>query len=198
MTPDDNASLIYSIVMLVIVISALFSRQIPMGKVFQAALMWCGIFAALFLVISFRGEMKTVWQRVTGEFTGDATQANDGTLRIRKGEGGHFYVDAEVNGKSVRFMVDSGATTTTMSRNIAESAGVKIDDEGFLVMVNTANGVAESRRAVAGLFVVGPIKREDFPVHVSDTLGGDNLIGMNWLSSLKGWSVQGEELVINP
>ena len=45
---------------------------------------------------------------------------------------------------------------------------------------------------------VGPIKRQDFPVLVSDTLGDTNLLGMNLLNTLKGWRVEGDTLVLNP
>ena len=37
---------------------------------------------------------------------------------------GHFWVDAQVNGKTVKFLVDSGATVTTIDRDTALEAGV--------------------------------------------------------------------------
>jgi aspartyl protease family protein len=44
---------------------------------------------------------------------------------------------------------------------------------------------------------VGSISRKDFAVHVGDGLGDTNLLGMNFLSSLKSWRVDGDELVLN-
>ena len=40
--------------------------------------------------------------------------------------------------------------------------------------------------------------REDFPVLVSESFGDVNLLGMDFLSSLKGWRVEGETMVLNP
>jgi aspartyl protease family protein len=198
MSGDDNANLVYTVLLLTMVAGSLFSRRLPIGQTLKMLSAWAGIFAALFLVFSYRGELAQVWQRVKGEFTSDGVVANDGTLRVRQGPDGHFQVNAEVNGRSMRFLIDSGATTTTLNRSTAESAGVEIDDSDFPVIVQTANGMAESRRARAARFIVGPISREDFPIHVADGLGETNLIGMNWLSTLKSWRVEGDELVLNP
>jgi aspartyl protease family protein len=53
-------------------------------------------------------------------------------------------------------------------------------------------------RARIKRITVGPIVREDFPVLVADNLGDANLLGMNFLSTLKGWRVEAGELVLNP
>ncbi len=196
MNGDQTAQLVAGLLCLTLVASSLFSRQLPMGQIARMALSWIGIFAALFALFLFLPEMKQVWQRAKAEVGGGVEQ-KDGTVTVRKSDD-HFYLDASVNGKSVRFMVDSGATTTTMSADAARSAGVDVDQDGFPVVVSTANGMAEARRGRVRSFTVGPISREDFPVHVSETLGDTNLIGMNFLSSLKGWKIEGETLILNP
>ncbi|MEO5577873.1 MAG: TIGR02281 family clan AA aspartic protease, partial [Sphingomicrobium sp.] len=46
-------------------------------------------------------------------------------------------------------------------------------------------------------FVVGPIARTDFTIHVN--YGDDsNVLGMNFLSSLASWRVEGNTLVLQP
>jgi aspartyl protease family protein len=197
MSGDQTGNLVDGLVCLMLVASSLAARRISASDTIKMLLIWVAVFAGVFALFSFRYEFKQVWNRMTAELTGSSTGA-DGTLRVREGDGGHYYVDANVNGKSIRFMVDSGATTTSMSLSDARSAGVEVDMTGFPVVVSTANGTAEMRRARIARLNVGPIAREDFPVLVSDTLGDTNLIGMNFLSSLKGWRVEGNELVLNP
>ena len=167
-----------------------------MGQVFRMILAWTGIFAGVFILFLFLPEMKQIWARAKTEVSG-GVEEKDGTLQVRKSDD-HFYVDASVNGTLVRFIIDSGATTTTISSDAAKTAGVDVDMDGFPVIVSTANGMAESRRARVRQLTVGPIMREDFPVHVSETLGDTNLLGMNFLSSLKGWKIEGETLILNP
>lgn len=198
MSGDQNVSLIWAVVMLVLVGSSLLSRRLPIGQTLKMAMAWIGIFAFGFLIFSFRGEFQGVWNRIKAEAIPGGTVAEDGTLRLRADESGHYFVDAEVNGRATRFMVDSGATTTTMSLDAARAANVAVDETGFPVISQTANGLSESRRARVERLRVGPIVRDDFPIHVSETLGDTNLIGMNFLSSLKGWRVEGREMVLNP
>jgi aspartyl protease family protein len=195
---DDTGSLIYAVLLLVLVASSLFLRRLPLGETLKMALTWALIFAALFVVFTFRSDLKIVWDRVATEMGLRDGLQEDGTLRIPKDPSGHFSVTATVKGHEVRFMVDSGATTTSMSLGAAKAANVDVSTSGFPVIVETANGTTEMQRARLQRLSIGPIKRQDFPVLVSDTLGDTNLLGMNFLNTLKGWRVEGDTLVLNP
>jgi aspartyl protease family protein len=104
-------------------------------------------------------------------------------------------VTAEVNGEPVRFLVDSGATTTSLSRDAAERVGIE-PSAGFQAMVRTANGIVMVDRGRAERMKIGPIERQNVAVHISDAFGDMNVIGMNFLSTLSGWSVEGRTLVM--
>jgi aspartyl protease family protein len=119
-------------------------------------------------------------------------------VRIRRDEDGHFNVTALVNGKGVRFLIDTGATTSTMSRAAAQDTGVLVPATGFDVLVETANGPAMMRRARIGELRIGGIGRNDLAILVSEDLGDVNLLGMNFLSSLSAWRVEGRELILVP
>ena len=45
---------------------------------------------------------------------------------------------------------------------------------------------------------VGTIERRNLAVHISEAFGDMNVLGMNFLSSLSGWSVEGKWLVLKP
>ena len=95
----------------------------------------------------------------------------------------------------MRFLVDSGATVTTLSRATAHTAGVE-PDGGFGVMVDTANGTAMFDRGNVDRLKVGPIERGSLAVHISRVDGDTNVIGMNFLSTLSAWGVEGRTLVL--
>ena len=198
MSGDDNASLIYGLLCLVLVASSLFARRLAVGPTLRMLLAWVAIFASIFVLFSFRYEIGQVWVRVKSELSPGGVTAKDGTLRVRKADGGHFWLATKINGREVALMVDSGATVTSLSAAMANAAGVQIDESGFPVMVETANGTVAAKRGRISLLQVGPIERRDFPVLVSDAFGDTSVVGMNFLSTLKGWRVEGDELALNP
>ena len=96
----------------------------------------------------------------------------------------------------MRFLVDSGATVTTLSRGTARDAGIQ-PEGNFGVMVTTANGAALMDRGTVERLKVGPIECGALPVHISRLEEDDlNVIGMNFLSTLSAWSVEGRTLVL--
>jgi aspartyl protease family protein len=118
-----------------------------------------------------------------------------GEVRLRQSPDGHFWVTAEVNGEPTRFLIDSGATTTSISTGTARRAGIE-PSQGPGAMVQTANGVVVVQRGRAQSIEVGPIERRDVAVHISNAFGDMNVIGMNFLSTLSSWSVEGRTLVL--
>jgi aspartyl protease family protein len=198
MSSGDTSSLIYSLVVLTMVASGLFARKLPLGQTMKYVLAWVGIFGLGFVLFSFKGEAGALWQRLTADFNPSAPRMKDGTVRVTKGEDGHFHVDSEINGHRVRFLIDSGATQTALSVGSAQAGGVEVSQSGFPVSIDTANGSTTAQRARIARLSVGPIARDDFPVLVSESFGDVNLLGMDFLSSLKGWRVEGETMILNP
>ena len=195
---DDAAQWIWGIGVLVLVGSSLLARRLPIGQSIKMALAWIAIFGAAFVLFLFRDEGRAVWARATAELSGNAGQTVGKTLRIKKSDDGHFWVRASVNGKPVQFLIDSGATTTTLTREAAAAAGIE-SAGGFPVMVETANGTVEAQRARMARLDVGPIAQQDAPALIGGgDMGDTNLLGMSFLSSLKSWRVEGATLVLEP
>jgi aspartyl protease family protein len=63
-------------------------------------------------------------------------------------------------------------------------------------MVKTANGTVTVQRGRARSLRVGNIERANIAVHISEAFGDMNVIGMNFLSSLKSWGVEGRTLIL--
>jgi aspartyl protease family protein len=104
-------------------------------------------------------------------------------------------VEASVNGRDAPFLVDSGASVTTISQATAEQAGIETGMQ--VAWVDTANGTVRMRKAHADSFSVGAIQRSDFPLQVNEH-DDSNVLGMNFLSSLESWRVEGNYLVMRP
>jgi aspartyl protease family protein len=195
---EDGLTFVWGIGALVLVVSSLVAQKLPLGKAVKMALAWVAIFGVVFVLFLFKDEGRVIWQRATAEIAGDSGQIDGTTLRLKREEDGHYWVRASVNGKPVRFMIDSGATTTTLSLASAQAAGVK-PSGGFPVLVETANGTVEVQRAEIGTLTVGSIVQRDAKVLIgSEGLGDTNLLGMSFLSSLKSWRVEGGTLILEP
>jgi aspartyl protease family protein len=198
MNVDEGVSLVWGVLALVLVVSSLAARQLPIGKTIKMALAWIAIFGGMFVLFLFKDEGRVIWQRATAEISGNPAQVEGTTLRIRRDEDGHYWVSANVNGTPVRFMIDSGATTTTLSPAAAKAAGIE-PSGGFPVMVETANGTVEVQRARIETLAVGNIVQRDAAVLIgAEGLGETSLLGMSFLSSLKSWRVEGRTLILEP
>jgi len=115
-------------------------------------------------------------------------------MRIPMAIDGHFWVKARLNGHDVRFLVDSGATTTTIDRGTAEAAGVEMSNRRDQY-VRTGNGVIRVASGRADEIRIGSITRHDVALEVADN-DDLNVLGMNFLSSLSRWGVEGRWLVL--
>jgi aspartyl protease family protein len=198
MNADEGISLVWGIGALVLVVSSLAARQLPIGKTIKMVLAWIAIFGGMFVLFLFKDEGRVVWDRATAELSGNAGQIEGTTLRIPREEDGHYWVRANVNGTPVRFMVDSGATTTTLSPAAARTSKIE-PSGGFPVLVETANGTVEVQRARIKTLAVGNIVQRDAAVLIgSEGLGDTNLLGMSFLSALKSWRVEGSTLILEP
>lgn len=197
MSGDALPNSIYLVLLLVVFASSLAARQLPLRQTAKMALAWVGIFAVVLSLVAFRGEWHELGSRLKGAVTGteeEATVGSSGELRIPLRDDGHFWVQAEVNGTPASFLLDSGASITTIGRDVAARAAIS---PGMRVAeVETANGSVVMHRAEASVRV-GTIRREDFPVLIAEQ-AGLNVLGMDFLSSLHGWRAEGRTLVLQP
>ncbi|HJQ61737.1 MAG TPA: retropepsin-like aspartic protease [Burkholderiales bacterium] len=96
---------------------------------------------------------------------------------------GHFITTASVNGISLRFMVDTGASVVTLSAGDAKRAGVSYlsAPKGFL---QTANGVITAYRVKLDTVRLGNITLHnvDGVVVENDRMGSVGLLGLSFLN----------------
>jgi aspartyl protease family protein len=195
---NQAAEFIYLMAILVLVVSALMVRKIPIGRGLQMFAGWVMIFLAAFVAFALKDDFVDLGRRVLQEARGETVAVQTGeTIRIKQSIDGHFWVDGTLNGEPVRFLIDSGATTTSISLATARRAGIE-PRAGLPAMVRTANGTVMVQRGRADRLRVGSIERADMAVHVSEAFGDMNVLGMNFLSSLSGWGVEGRWLVLRP
>jgi len=193
MTNDLMLGGVYILMAIMLVLGSLMARREPAAKLFTIALAWIAIFAAGFVLFTFRDDFGWVTQRLQAEALGTPVQQGRET-RIPMAIDGHFWVEGRLNGEKVKFLVDSGATMTTIDRDTALRAGVAVSPRRDQ-FVRTGNGIIRVSTGRAAELVVGGIERQDVGLQVADN-DDLNVLGMNFLSSLQSWGVQGRWLVL--
>lgn len=184
---------VYILMAIMLVLGSLMARREPAAKLITLALAWIVIFAAGFVLFTFRDDLGYLAQRLKAEAVGSPVTEGQET-RIPMALDGHFWVYAKLNGRDVKFLVDSGATMTTVDRATATQAGVDVSprrDE----FVRTGNGIIRVSSGRADELSVGNIVRHDVGLQVADK-DDLNVLGMNYLSSLSRWGVEGRWLVL--
>ncbi|WP_374587681.1 TIGR02281 family clan AA aspartic protease [Novosphingobium sp.] len=157
-----------------------------------------GLVAALLLTVAQAARMSST-SDVALTWAGMQKQEVAGdTTRIPLSPDGHFWINAQVNGEPRRFLVDTGATLTAISSNTALSAGIEPGPMDRSLILQTANGAVAAQTAVIDELRFGNIVARDLDAVITPGMGETNVIGMNLLSRLAGWRVEGRTLILTP
>ena len=106
--------------------------------------------------------------------------------KIYADDRGMFRSVGTINGRTVRFLLDTGATTVAMNKTQAKQLGVNYRMTGEHVVVSTASQNVRGYRVKLKSVSLGKIKQKDVEAMVID---GDHpgpiLLGMSFLGKLK-------------
>ena len=193
MTNDWMLGSLYLLMALMLVAGSLIARRERFAKLMTFALAWIAIFGAGFVLFTFRDDLGYVAQRLRAEASGEPVVEGQ-QVRIPMAIDGHFWVEASLNGVPVKFLVDSGATMTTIGRATAEAAGVTVSANPTQV-VRTGNGMLRVSTGRADRLAIGPIERSSVGLHVTEN-EDLNVLGMNYLSTMNRWGVEGRWLIL--
>src|SRR5690606_15295820 len=118
--------------------------------------------------------------------------------RVELARDGHFWLRAEINGHPANFLVDTGATLTAVSTETAAAAGLKPRQAGLPVRMQTANGAVAADLTTIDELRFGNVAARGLDAIIAPGLGPTNVIGMNLLSRLQSWRVEGNTMILVP
>ena len=182
--------------------AGILGSGIRFGEMTRTIAIWLGILVALVGGYQYRYELQDIASRLTaGLVPGSPISVTDAqgrrTVIVEKQPNGHFETRAEVNGKPVYFLIDTGATTTVLSYDDARAVGYDLSVLAFNIPVSTANGTARAARVTADEIRIGEIFRNRQTVFVAGPGQlGQSLLGMSFLSTLAGYDVRGDRMVL--
>ncbi|WP_420608125.1 retropepsin-like aspartic protease family protein [Novosphingopyxis sp.] len=171
--------------------------RIPLiGRVLRA-LFSLGLLALAVFVLLQQAPFDPTLSRLTTRLgLGDQYVAGD-EVRIAMSPDGHFWATASINGSKRRMLIDSGATVTALNPRTAAAAGIDRGSSLLPIMIRTANGTVQAETGSVERLELEGIEARNLKVVISPTLGVD-ILGMNFLSQLQSWRVEGPMLILRP
>lgn len=199
---DAFARTLYLGIFGAVVAAGILGSGIGLGQIGRNLAIWLAVILALVTGYQYRYELQDVASRLSaGLVPGSpiSMTASDGrvSVLIEKRANGHFETRATINSASVSVLVDTGATTTVLSARDAATAGFDVSGLAFNVPISTANGTTRAARIVADEIRIGEIFRNRQPMLVAAPGQLDqSLLGMSFLSTLAGYDVRGDRMVL--
>jgi aspartyl protease family protein len=173
-------------------------RRIPVVGTIVRIAMWVALIGALVVTLGQRERFDPYLGRVAELLDLSGQQVVGSETRIRMSPDGHFWASAQFGGVKRRMLIDSGATVTALSLGTAQAAGLDVRDAVFPMLLRTANGTIRAQTAGVDELRLGNVVARDVPVVVSPAFGNTDVLGMNFLSRLKSWRVEGRTLILVP
>jgi aspartyl protease family protein len=128
--------------------------------------------------------------------TAPAETSSSRKVTIAQSANGHFETQVSVDGRSVDFMVDTGASMIALRERDAGRLGIFPVPADYTALVSTANGNVKAARVQLKKVDVGGVTVRDVAALVlpNEALG-QNLLGMSFLSKLN-WQQKNGKLIL--
>jgi aspartyl protease family protein len=195
---DLYPNLVYLVAILAFVSSGIiFTRRFNFSEVARNIAVWTGLAALLLIGYTYRTEIKGVFYRVAGELVpGQGISITENELIIVANRDGHYYVNGTANGKTIRFMVDTGASEVTLSPQDASRIGIDMPRLRFTQKFHTANGIGFGARYWLDSLSIGSFELGTTVVSINKSEMSHSLLGMSFLERLKSFEFRDGKLYL--
>jgi aspartyl protease family protein len=110
---------------------------------------------------------------------------------LKSGQNGHFFVTADINGRRVKVLVDTGASAVALSYDDAQAIGLHPNTLTFDQPVATANGVANAAQVNLKKIEIDGVRVYDVQgIVMPEGAMRGSLLGMSFLSKLSSFKVE--------
>ena len=119
-------------------------------------------------------------------------------VSIARSRDGHFWIDAEVNGRQIRFLVDTGASDVVLTREDADRLGILLQPQDYSLVYRTASGTTRAAPVQLDYVSFGTLHLWNVEAAVNQSNMDVSLLGQSFLSRLSGFEVSGNILTLRP
>ncbi len=194
----DWQNLIYLGLLLIVLSSSLFLRRnADFGKITKYLGAWSVIGLVAIICYSYRFEFSALKNRVLSEINpSKALVKSSGEMVISLAQDGHFYLDLKINGRPMRFMIDTGASDIVINISDAERLGIDRKTLNFNKPYQTANGKSWGASITLKEIEFGNVKFKNVSASVNSGEMGIPLLGMSFLRQFERYEFYRDKLIL--
>lgn len=126
------------------------------------------------------------------------TGAQGSDAQIMRAADGHYWAEAEVDGRAVRVLVDTGASVVALTRDDARRLGLNLTPASFDRTVQTASGPARAAAVTLGAVAVAGAEVREVQALVVEEGLAQSLLGMSYLGRLSAFEATPASLTLRP
>lgn len=115
---------------------------------------------------------------------------------ISRRSDGHYWTRADVDGRAVEFMVDTGASIVALTPNDAKRLGLELKPEDFKWKINTAGGQIMGAYTTLEEIRIGKVTVKQVDAMVMPEGLENSLLGMSFLNELYSFEFRGDQMII--
>lgn len=197
---DAELRMVYVIILAAGITIASAGRLLLRGgtRAMRVSVIWIGVFLGVLVAYQNRVELSELYDRARGEIHPSvALTTAQGEAELRRAWDGHYRAQAQVNGVTMRLLVDTGATMVLLPYEQVEALGIDPAKLEFSLPVTTANGKSTVAPISISSIKIGPIAVFDVRAAVAHPgrlkVG---LLGMSFLDKLDESSFRGDRLIL--
>ena len=127
--------------------------------------------------------------------TGSSAHFAGDDIVLERDRTGQFHLDAAVNGNQTKFLVDTGADTVALTLADAEAAGLAVNPDAFVPIVQTASGQGYGTVVMLDRLEIGDTELHNVGAIVVKDLGV-SLLGQSVLARMGRVELKGDRMVI--
>ncbi len=109
---------------------------------------------------------------------------------------GHYWANADVDGRAIRFMVDTGASTVALTYEDARRIGLDPDRLDYSWTIRTAGGEVFGASVQLESIRIGRVKVKNVEAMVLREGLSQSLLGMTFLSQLDSYEFRKSHLIL--
>lgn len=176
LTSYETGRLIYLILLLLMVAGWFFAQnRLNWNKSLQQAAIWGLIFLGAIAAYGLWGDIsQTVLPKQT-------VFAEQGRIEVPRSPDGHYHLQTTVNGTSVEFILDTGASSIVLTQSDAQAVGLDPNSLNYFSRAMTANGEVRTAPVRLDQVALGPITDRNVAALVNEGEMRTSLMGMDYL-----------------
>ena len=163
------------------------SKRLGFGMIAAAWVILLGLLTLLF------GDVLENQQNPNREVEGRVLESGVREVRLQRNRSGHYVATGLINGRRVRFLLDTGATTVSVPARLAERLEL---ERGRPQLASTANGVVTTYTTRLENVRLGELSVDNVRANINPGMRGEDvLLGMSFLKHLE-FTQRGDILTI--